>query len=222
MCEPHPAGVGEYENRECKWHRAGVCKRRRVPGCACRSVRVCTGVRAPKCVTEDKKASASPHVCCESTSPGPGASGTQRRGSGTPRPLPAPAATPAAPLWVRSAPDTNQLGDPLTERPIVNRRLSAAPTGPPPHLALCSPAPHQSSGRSATPRTPGAPVARPARGPSSLSAPHPHLKPSAETQDQSLAPCRGLVPAKRGNRGTPRQDVGVRASRVLGLQRGLL
>lgn len=49
MCEPHPAGVGEYENRECKWHRAGVCKRRRVPGCACRSVRVCTGVRAPVC-----------------------------------------------------------------------------------------------------------------------------------------------------------------------------
>ncbi|XP_030875787.1 neurturin isoform X1 [Leptonychotes weddellii] len=136
-----------------------------------------------------------PHVCCASASPGPGASGTQRRSWCTPGPLPAPCATPAAPLWVRSLPQTNQLGDPLTERPIVNRRLSAAPTGPPPPLALCFPAPHQSSGGSAAPRTPGAPVAKPSPGPSSLSAPRPHAKPSAETQDQSLARRRGLVPA---------------------------
>lgn len=65
-------------------------------------------------------------------------------------------------------------------------------------MALCSPAPHQSSRGSATPRTPGAPVARPAGGPASLSAPRPPREALSRNTGPEPGPLQGPRSSQTG------------------------
>lgn len=103
---------------------------------------------------------------------------------------------PHHPLPVRSLPETNQLGDPLTERSIVNRCLSAGLLDPlhcQPPLLSCPPSElwwglvFQGHGEGG-----GGEGASCGQAISWLVF-HPFFppprKPSAETEDHSLAPC---------------------------------
>lgn len=119
---------------------------------------------------------------------------------------------PHHPLPVRSVPETNQLGDPLTERPIVNQHAYQlacwAPSTVSPSAFLL---PIRAGGGVCCSKATGSSCGQAISGLVS----HPHcqspLKPLAETEGHSLVPCRGPVPAYEGNRGT-----WMRASRVLG------